>query len=381
MLKVWFERFKNKSMSQILFSFIIPRWNSSNTICYCLDSILSQFESCLFEIIVVDDASTDESVSIVEEIIGDDFRCRFSESVMAQYMPKTSSLFKNIGVVEEISIRSRLTLIRLDRNKGVANARNHGIKKANGKYIWFVDSDDIIANNSLEILKNIITNDVTYDIIRFKSNLYRKVPQIFTAQLANSTCIKFDLEKNDDLLIMLRGGVVTNRVFNREFISTFNFNDKYIYCEDSHFAWLTTLNARIMGFVNESLYGYIWTPDSLTTKRPFVRFKCNVKVVEDFMTIIYSSSRCDHDKYTLIRECERRFYLHAFRSYNYKSITPEMWNLWYKIYANVMINNKLRPLYKRMFSKLLYIIHYNRIFVIIYTIIYGKSIDILRSRK
>lgn len=54
----------------ILISFIIPVWNREHTISYCLDSILSQLQDKnQFEIIIVDDCSTDTSLSIINRII------------------------------------------------------------------------------------------------------------------------------------------------------------------------------------------------------------------------------------------------------------------------------------------------------------------------
>ena len=55
-------------MTEILFSFVIPVHNRAHTICYCLDSILCQADVCNYEIIVVDDASTDNTPTIIQKI-------------------------------------------------------------------------------------------------------------------------------------------------------------------------------------------------------------------------------------------------------------------------------------------------------------------------
>ena len=92
-------------------SVIIPMYNVEKYIGQCLGSLLSQtFQD--FEAIVVDDCSTDNSVAEVEK-----------------FLPK---------------LNDRLKLIKLNKNSGgVGIPRNVGIQLAHGKYIAFLDSDDL----------------------------------------------------------------------------------------------------------------------------------------------------------------------------------------------------------------------------------------------
>ena len=95
-----------------ILSIVIPIYNSSKSIERCLLSIKQQnVNKNKIEIIAVDDGSTDDSLEIIK-------RC------------------KNIKVYHQ-------------ENKGVGAARNFGIEKAKGKYIWFVDSDDEILPGSI----------------------------------------------------------------------------------------------------------------------------------------------------------------------------------------------------------------------------------------
>lgn len=114
-----------------LISVIVPVYNVSGYVHECLQSILSQ-NYCNFEIIVVDDASTDDSVDIVR---------------------KTCCQQHNVK------------LICHDRNKGLAAARNTGLCEAQGDYIAFVDSDDYIASDYLEQLySNAVEHDADISI-------------------------------------------------------------------------------------------------------------------------------------------------------------------------------------------------------------------------
>lgn len=94
-------------------SFIIPAYNASKTIVDCLDSIYNNvmLNDDDFEIIVIDDCSTDNTISIIEGYC---------------------------------SNKTNIVLLKQEVNSKQGAARNRGIKKAKGKYITFVDSDDII---------------------------------------------------------------------------------------------------------------------------------------------------------------------------------------------------------------------------------------------
>ena len=98
-----------------LVSIIVPCYNSAKFITATLNSVIAQdYKS--WELIIIDDQSIDDSCTIVEEF---------------------ASKYSNIQ------------FISLLENKGVSNARNLGMTKAKGKYIAFLDSDDIWLDNKL----------------------------------------------------------------------------------------------------------------------------------------------------------------------------------------------------------------------------------------
>ena len=101
-------------------SIIIPVYNNEQYIEKCIQSVLNQtFEN--FEVIVINDGSTDKSGEILEKLNRED---------------------------------SRIILIE-QKNQGVAVARNRGMNKATGKYITFVDGDDYLKNNYIEKMYNL----------------------------------------------------------------------------------------------------------------------------------------------------------------------------------------------------------------------------------
>lgn len=122
-------------MSEI--SIIIPVYNVEEYVMECLDSVLKQqFDS--YEVICVDDASTDGSAAIVDEYA------------------------KN---------NEKITLLHHTENLGLSAARNTGIQNAKGKYLLFVDSDDVIMPNTLEELYRTAEKNHT-DIVYFN---YKKI--------------------------------------------------------------------------------------------------------------------------------------------------------------------------------------------------------------
>jgi glycosyltransferase involved in cell wall biosynthesis len=103
-----------------LISVIIPVYNIEKYISKCLDSVLNQtLDRDKYEVIIIDDGSTDKSLEICKQ--------------------KTKG-FDNAKIIEH------------KKNKGLGPARNTGIKEAKGEYLYFIDGDDYIDNNTLENL-------------------------------------------------------------------------------------------------------------------------------------------------------------------------------------------------------------------------------------
>lgn len=126
-------------MKELLLSIVIPAYNVEKYIYPCLDSVLKQdLNEDEFEIILINDGSTDNTHNVISDILAS---------------------AKNITYIQQA-------------NQGLSCTRNRGIEIAKGRYILFVDSDDILIphsikpmleyaiNNSLDILKaNVETVD------------------------------------------------------------------------------------------------------------------------------------------------------------------------------------------------------------------------------
>ncbi len=118
-----------------LLSYIVPVFNSAKYLIKCLDSIMNQgLEEDQYEIILINDGSTDKSLEICHD-----------------YQEKHNC----IKVISQ-------------ENSGVASARNAGLAIAAGKYVCFVDSDDYLTTNCISAVLNEIGNN-NVQLIRFWS--------------------------------------------------------------------------------------------------------------------------------------------------------------------------------------------------------------------
>ena len=196
----------------IKISIIVPVYNAATYLSECVESILLQTYKN-FEVILVDDGSSDNSGQICD----------------------------NFSIKD-----SRVKVIHQD-NRGRSFARNSGIDKSTGDYLYFVDADDIIDPNLLELVVNALKeHDV--DCVRFGYKKFNSTGQLYSRKLHEKLYI-FD---QDDMKIqfaqsLLNGDVyfqVWSGVFKRSIIFKNNIrfcdSDK-IFSEDSLFSVLFSL--------------------------------------------------------------------------------------------------------------------------------------------
>lgn len=136
-------------------SIIIPVYNVALYLRQCIESIISQEGN--IEIILVDDGSTDECHAICDEYANEDGRIR---------------------VIHK-------------QNGGVSSARNAGLDIAQGEWIWFIDGDDYIEQNSFEKIVNAINENQVSDLVQMG------MKYLYEDKLSNNAVNNvFDLNKN-----------------------------------------------------------------------------------------------------------------------------------------------------------------------------------------
>ena len=204
------------------FSILIPVYNTEKQLNICLDSVLGQTYKD-FEIIVVNDGSTDNSNKIIEEYLN-------------KYKDKIKYYYKN--------------------NTGIADTRNYAINKASGEYIIFIDSDDYIDKNLLEKLRTYTVNNT--DMVKFKLTKVDKnlknpekvdgpVFDKITGEEAFNILFSTDVLMDSPCLYAVR----------KKYIEENNF--KFTYgMEHEDFGLIPLMIVKAKTFISTDIYGYFY---------------------------------------------------------------------------------------------------------------------------
>ncbi|MGL4570223.1 MAG: glycosyltransferase family 2 protein [Clostridium sp.] len=234
-------------------SIIIPVYNSETYIKRCIDSILSQ-TFYKFELICIDDGSTDKSLEILYE-----YDCKD----------------ERIKVIKQ-------------KNGGPSKARNKGLEVAKGKYVAFVDSDDYLENEYLErLFEKSMENDIIIANYKEETENNKKEIKIFECLLDN----KNNSEIIEEILLG-SGGYVWGKLFKYSAISENNlkFDENINMCEDLIFIIDFFTKINYIGKSNESMYIYNkCNCNSITTKYKPEMFYIQGQVQEKIKNIINKS--------------------------------------------------------------------------------------------
>lgn len=211
-------------MKYIRFSVIIPLYNARKYLRKCLNSVINQTYKN-FEIIVINDGSTDGSGDILK---------------------KYADKYKNIIVIEK-------------ENEGVAKARIDGIKKAQGDYITFLDSDDWYELNLLERL-NLELNKEEFSIVQFG---YERIKYGFSKGCRKEEKV-FDFSTENIYGFISGYGLISYEMWNKTYSAdilknAISKNDVFLKVgEDTFFNLiiLSSNNIKRVSIIPECLYNY-----------------------------------------------------------------------------------------------------------------------------
>lgn len=217
-------------------SIIIPVYNTSQFLPRCIESCLAQnIPADQYEIIAIDDGSTDDSLAVLRSY---------------------ENTRENIKVYAQ-------------KNQKQGAARNNGLKKANGEYIWFVDSDDWVEPNVLgDILEQLSEN--APDLLRFdakdhfENKTHKKRP---CAHLPNT------IYKKHEVLLENKFSVcVPFYIFKKNFLWR---NDlkflEHIFYEDSEFMPRVIEKTEIFQYWPRKLYNVLKRSESTTRTANYKR--------------------------------------------------------------------------------------------------------------
>lgn len=211
------------------YSLIVPLYNRQDTIKNCIESLLVQEETD-YEIIIVDDGSTDNS-----GILADEYALKY---------PFIKVIHKENG--------------------GLSSARNVGLEVACGEYVLFPDSDDEYKSNLLTYLNKYYG----YDLICFGHDIEYQSKIVEKSIVENNLTTK-DVDIKEILYLIENAGafnVAWNKAYKRQLISDLKFLD-LMPAEDLIFNCAYYLKCSSVTILKDRLYRYMRKEDvSLATK-------------------------------------------------------------------------------------------------------------------
>lgn len=208
-------------------SIIVSVYNTFKYVEKCIESILNQtYEN--IELIIIDDGSKDNSLSILKK-------------------------YKN---------NKKVKLFINSENKGLSYSRNRGVKESTGDFIGFIDSDDYIEENYYKNLMN--------TVIREKADI-AICDMKFKYETANpyETIVKCcDYDKFDKINVINNGVAASacNKVFKKELITKYEFADGKMN-EDIAVVIPAIVNAKKISYAKNTYYNYLQRNNSIVNSR------------------------------------------------------------------------------------------------------------------
>ncbi len=199
-------------------SIIVPVYNHIDVLGTCIDSLVNQKTRFRYELILVDDGSTDGAAAFIE---------RYQS--------------ENVHVIHQA-------------NGGIAVARNTGISRARGRYFMFADCDDSVKDTLVEsLMQKAVSEDC--DIVMCGHNLVKRRNGEVLSTLPNvHPGVNFFGYQNGDM-IMNYAGLPWAKVYRRELFEQVRFFPGYWY-EDTIVHGLLFPQCGVFRYVSAALYDY-----------------------------------------------------------------------------------------------------------------------------
>lgn len=220
-------------------SIVVPIYNVAPYLRKCVDSLLAQDISD-YEIILVDDGSTDNSGAIADELV-DAFR------------------------LSPFASRLEMRVIH-QSNSGLSEARNTGTREAKGQYILFVDSDDYLQPNTLGTLLEQTEHD-NLDVLRFRYQNVKESGEAFAPYKDMTNYNDYSAVPTDGLSFLNER--VGTQCYTWQFIVRTEIVRQElftpgIYFEDTDWTPRVLLRAKRVASTDLVVYNYLWREGSIT---------------------------------------------------------------------------------------------------------------------
>lgn len=268
-----------------MISVIVPVYNSDDNLETCLLSLVNQTMKNI-EIIIVDDASCDNSRRIIEEF---------------------ASKYSNIKVVYN------------NQNKGAGYSRNIGLSIARGEYIGFVDSDDYINSTMYEYMYNEACKNDYPDMVitglKFVKNNDFALKDLSYATSDSSYEVKDKVDFIYDI-----SPSVCNKLFKRELIEDYRFLEDCKW-EDIVFTYYMYIKSKNVRVLNNPDYFY---RRNINKGISGINYNKNNRIMEIFK--VTDSLMCDASKLAYFHEYEDNLNLICFLYIMMRVMELEKWD-------------------------------------------------------
>jgi len=223
-----------------LISIVIPVYNAEKYLGGCLNSIQNQTYKN-FEVILVNDGSIDHSETICKEFVEVDTRFRYFLKV----------------------------------NGGASSARNFGLDHVTGDFITFIDADDWVDENHLEVLINNIkenNSDMAVSSIKKFDNVSSFEFRVYSNQ--EKYLLNYNKLNRDEFLVILPKlihasnsyKIAVSKLFKKELVKDIRFDESIVYGEDLDFFFKIYNNINSISYVDEVTYVYRLHDESTSSK-------------------------------------------------------------------------------------------------------------------
>lgn len=234
-----------------LVTIIIPVYNTEKYLRKCLDSVVNQTYKNI-EIIIINDASIDNSKNIINEY--------------AKYNKKIKVITKT-------------------HNAGLSEARNIGLRYAQGDYIFFLDSDDYLHQNTIKALLSLTKNYNSQIAECNYTSMYGPIKRKKEPLKEEIKCINPQKEKN----ALREYGNVWNKLYRHDILNGFQF-PKGLWYEDNAFIYPLLTTIKNMVITNQIYYYYNRHLDSITYR---TKIYPNEKIFDQFKVIQTIQEKCE----------------------------------------------------------------------------------------
>lgn len=264
-----------------VFSIILPIYKVERYLHQCVDSILGQTYKN-FELILVDDGSPDRCPQICDDYASKDER---------------------VKVIHK-------------ENGGLSDARNKGLLHAIGDYIFFIDSDDYLANE--KVLEAIVSKVGNIDVVLFKFRKYYENTKVLTAPPFSfprrgtcSSTVEWLIEMNNKDAFY---NSAWSKVIKRELLISKNIQfQKGLLGEDNDWFYQVLLYAKNFDYIDEPFIVYRQRNNSITSSYKLKNLVDLIYILNKWVAIVNSAKA---NPYTSVIEASlAKQYSHALIGY------------------------------------------------------------------